>query len=105
MPTSVSGLAANRNDLNAAFVAFALALGDDAVEFGQRKMDDATVPWIHWLEGNDLALFDRLLAQSSGHVRERGLAAQAVAFGIYHNVPPLEIGSIYSSMRQKLERG
>jgi hypothetical protein len=101
---SYATLATHGNDLHAAFVAFALALGDDAIEFRQRKMDDATVAGIHRFKGNDLAFFHSLLAQAASHARKRGLTAEAVTLGVNHHMAALQIGSIDSPVGQELER-
>src|SRR5688572_3898471 len=97
-------LAANGNDLNAAVVALAVTLGDHAFELCQRQVYHPSIPRVHRLEGDDLALIDGLFAESPGHRRQRVVTPRAVAFGVHEHVTAVEAGPIDHSMGQKLDR-
>ena len=55
-------LAPHWDDLDAAIVAFAVRLGDHAIELGERHVDHAAISGIHRFKGDDLAEVESLLA-------------------------------------------
>src|SRR5512132_3012417 len=103
-PWQSERLTANGDDLDAARLALAVALGDDAGELGEREVHDPAVLRVHGLEGDDLTLFDGLLAEAAGHRGERVLAPGAVALGVDDHVTAALAGAVDDAVREELER-
>src|SRR5258706_2724620 len=98
----VSAISAHGNDLHAAIVAFAVAARDHALETGQGQMHHAAVARVHRLEGDDLALFDRLLAESLGHAGQRVVATALLTLGVDGHVPAIQPPAVPHPLRDAL---
>src|SRR2546422_814856 len=71
-----------RDDLHATRVSFAFALCAQAGKFREREMNDASLPWAHRIERDDLPLADGLLAELEGDRGETSLTAGAITFDV-----------------------
>ena len=68
-------------------------------------MDDAPIARAHRLEGDDLAVVHRLLAEAARHRGEGVLAALGVALGVDEDVPARQPRAVDDAIDEVLERG
>src|SRR6185436_15888831 len=90
------------DDLDSSIITLALALGDDPVELGERQVHHPTISGAHGLEGDDLAVADRLPPQPARHVRQRVLPAAAITVRVHAHVAALEARPIHRTIDDEL---
>ena len=66
-------------------------------------MHHASISGRHRLEGDDLAVTDRLFAKALGHGRERVIPTAAIAFRVYGDVSTFISRAIQGAIGQKLQ--